>query len=146
MLCCISHITLLPVVTCVMNVRDQMRPNVFHKLLSISLPPEQVCSQTTECQVYQYVPNIDFSEQFVSKQQIILQLIHFFLWVDDHPCMASRLCFIAQLIYWQVRNIFPRISLHDLPCQRTMKISFSGIKFLRGFSFWQFFCSPSRNP
>ena len=50
-----------------------------HKLLSISLPHEQVCSQTIEYQVYQYVPNIDISEQFVSKLWTVLQLIHILL-------------------------------------------------------------------
>ena len=38
--------------------------------------------------------------------------------------MAARLYFIAQSFYAQVRNIFPHISLHDLPCDGTMKISF----------------------
>ena len=48
-------------------------PNVCHMLLFISLPHEQVCSQTSKHQVYQYVSNIDISEQFVSK----LWIIHF---------------------------------------------------------------------
>ena len=54
-------------------------PNVCHKLLSISFPHEQVCSQTMKYQVYQYVPNVDMSEQFVSKLWRILQLIQFLL-------------------------------------------------------------------
>ena len=54
-------------------------PNVCHRLSSISLPSEQVCSQTIESQVNQYVPNIDISEQFVSKLLTILQMIHFLL-------------------------------------------------------------------
>ena len=49
--------------------------SVCHKLLSISLPHEQIGSQTIKYQASQYVPNIDVSEQFVSKQLIILQLI-----------------------------------------------------------------------
>ena len=28
---------------------------------------------------------------------------------------------IVESFYWQVRNIFPHISSHDLPCHRTMK-------------------------
>ena len=52
-------------------------PNVCHKLLSISFPHEQVCSQTIKYQVYQYVPNRDISEQCVSKLWTILQLIQF---------------------------------------------------------------------
>ena len=89
-------------------------PNVWHMLLSISLPHEQDCSQTIKYHVYQYEPKKDISEQFVSQLWTILPLIHFLLlWIDDHPCMALRLCTIAQLFYSQVRNIFPRISLHD---------------------------------
>ena len=86
-------------VACVLLCDECMRSNVLivcHILLSISVPHEQVCSQTKEYQASQYVPNIDTSEQFVSKPQIILQLIHFILLkVDDHPCIAVRLCIIA---------------------------------------------------
>ena len=121
-------------------------PNVCHMLLSISLPHGQVWSQTIKYQVYQYVPSIDMSEQFVRKLWKILQLIHFLLlWTDGHPCMALRVCIIAQLFYSQIRNIFPRISLHDLPCHKTMKISFrhQGSPWLL---FLTIFCSTSRNP
>ena len=94
-------------------------PNVCHKLSSISLPHERVCSQTIKYQVHQYVANTDISEQFLSKLWTILQLIQFLLlYIDGHPCMASRLQIIIELF------IFPRISLHDFPCHRTMKISF----------------------
>ena len=76
-------------------------------------------------QVYQYVPNTDISEQFVSKLWTILQLTHFLLlWMDDNPRMVSRLCIMVALFYSPVRNFFPRISLHDLPCHRTKKILF----------------------
>ena len=54
-------------------------PNVCHMLLSISLPHEQVCSQTIKYQVYRYVPNTDVSEQFVSKLWTIHQLIQLVL-------------------------------------------------------------------
>ena len=71
------------------------------------------------------VPSTDISEQFVSKQLIILQQIHFLLLQNDgHPSMASRLFTTAQSIYLQIRNIFPHISLIDLPHHWTMKISF----------------------
>ena len=35
LLCCVSHITTLLVFTCMMNVRDQTRQSVWHKILSI---------------------------------------------------------------------------------------------------------------
>ena len=100
-------------------------PNVCDKLLSISLPHEQVCSQTTKYQVYHYVPSIDMSEQIVSKMWTILQLIHFLLlqidvihaWCCDFEKLLSR-------FYEQIRNIFPHISLRDLPCHWTKKILF----------------------
>ena len=75
-----------------------------------------------------------------------LPLIHFLLlWIDDHPCMALRLCIISQLCYSQVRNICPRISLHDLPCHRPMKISFRH-QVSPWLSFLLFFNSSRRNP
>ena len=43
---------------------------------------------------------------------------------DGHPCMALQLCIIVESFYSQVRNIFPHISLHDLPCHRTKKMLF----------------------
>ena len=46
------------------------------------------------------------------------------LQIDGHPCMELRLGTIAQLFYSQVRNVFPHISLHDLPWHRTKKILF----------------------
>ena len=98
---------------------------VSHMLWSMFWSIVQVCSLTIEYQVHQSELEKDISETFVSKRQIILQQIHFLrLQKDGHPSMALRLCFIAQLFYWQVRNIFPRISSRDLPCHRTMKISF----------------------
>ena len=62
-----------------------------------------------------------------------------------HPCMASRLCIIVASFYSPVRNIFLCISLHDLPCHKTMKILFLH-RFPRGFCFCQFFYSRVRNP
>ena len=98
---------------------------VCQKFWSILWPHEQVCSRTIHYQVYQYEPHAHISEQFVSKLWIVLQLIPFILlYFGGHQGMASRLWTIARLFYSQVRNIFPRISLHDLPYHRTMKISF----------------------
>ena len=33
--------------------------------------------------------------------------------------MESQLCVTVELFCWTVRNIFPRTSLHDLPCHKT---------------------------
>ena len=116
-------------------------PNVCHMLVTNSLPHEQVCSQNIKYQVQQYVPFIShfrtICEQTVENS--------FPLWFDDHPCMVLRLCLIAQLFYSPNRNVFPRISLHDLPCRRTMKIL-----FLPQVSPWLLFLvifhSSGRNP
>ena len=52
-------------------------------------------------------------------------LTHFpLLKFDGHPCMVLRLCIMVESFNSQVRNIFPLISLHDLPCRRTKKIRF----------------------
>ena len=59
--------------------------------------------------------------------------------------MASRLCLIVASFYSPVRNIFPRISLHDLPCHRTMKISFRH-QVSAWLVFLVIFPSPGRNP
>ena len=121
-------------------------PNVWHMHLSILLPHEQVCSQTMRYHVSQHVPNTDISEQCVGKLWTILQLIHFLiLQIDDHPCMTLRLCTVSGWFCSPVRNIAPHISLHDLLCHMTMKISFR-----HQVSPWLLllviFCSPDRNP
>ena len=74
-------------------------PNVCHKLLSISLPHEQVCSQIIEYQAYQYVSNIDILQQFVSKPLTILQLPR----IGGRHGVALRLCIIVQLKFKLLR-------------------------------------------
>ena len=59
------------------------------------------------------------------------------------PCMALLHCIIAQLFYSPIRNFFPRISLHDLPCHKTMKISFRH-QVSPWLLFLTIFCSPGR--
>ena len=55
----------------------------------------------------------------VTKIYTILQQIPFLLlWIDDHQCMELQLCVTVELFCLPVRNIFPRTSLHDLPCHR----------------------------
>ena len=56
-------------------------------------------------------------QQFVSKLLTILQQIPFFIrCIGGRQCMVLRLCITVGLFYSPVRNIFPRISLRDLPC------------------------------
>ena len=93
---------------------------VCDKLWSILWSIVQVCSQTTKYQVSQYEPNTDISEHFVSKLWTILQVTHFLLLnIESHLCMALRLCVIVESFYSQVRNIFPHISLRNVPCHET---------------------------
>ena len=71
--------------------------------------------------------------------------LHFLLLnIDGHPCMELRLCITAKLFYSQVRNIFQRISLHDLPCRGTKKILFLHQVSLKPWS--TVFFGSSRNP
>ena len=82
----------------------------------------QVYSQTIKYQVYQYGPNIVMSK-FMSKPWTTLQLIQFLLLqIDGHQYMKLRLCTIVKYNCLRVRNMFLRISLHDLPYHRTKKI------------------------
>ena len=106
--------------------------NVCHKLLSISSPHEQGCSQTIKYQVYQYVPTIDISEQFVSRLWTILPLTQFLLFlICGHPGMTSRLCTIVWCFTRQFAISFHAFFLHDLPCHRTMKRKCPRQVFLR---------------
>ena len=49
--------TILSVVILVMMVGYQNELSVYHRLLSIVWLLEQICSQTKECKVHQFVPN-----------------------------------------------------------------------------------------
>ena len=68
LLCCVTHLTILPKFTCVMNVDVKTRQTFVTCFLTISCPHEQVCSRTTKYRAYQYEPDTDISQQFVSKQ------------------------------------------------------------------------------
>ena len=99
---CFPHNTTVWILHMCAECKRSNALNVCHKLQSIALLHEQVCSRTIKYQVCQYEPNIDISEQFVSKLWTILQLIPFLLlWIDNHPSMALRLeklfsCFIRK--------------------------------------------------
>ena len=111
-------------------------PRVCHMLLSFTLPHEQVCSRTIKYQVYRYMPNMNISQQFVSKLWTILQLIQFLLfyihtWRRDFVQTVS--CFIRKFA----------ISFHAF-LRKTFHVTGPwrycfGIKFLLGFCFWKFF-------
>ena len=98
-------------------------PNVFQMLLSISLPHEQACSQNIKCQVLpiraRYIHLRTICEQTVDNSPTDSFSSSFNLWSSMH---GAATFLIVELFYSQIRNIFPHISLHDLPCRRTKKI------------------------
>ena len=109
-----------------MNVRDHKRANRLSRDFVHFVSHEQVCSRTIKYQVYQYETSMDISEQSVSKLQTVLQQIQFLLllWISGRQSMVLRLCVAVELFCSPFRNIFPHISLRDLPCHRTtMKYS-----------------------
>ena len=139
--CCISpHDTVVWIHMCDECLRSNVL-SVCHRLWSISWQHEQVCSRTTEYQVYQYGPNTGISEQSVSRPLTILQPFPFLLpWAGGRQCMVLRLCIVVELFCSPVHNIVPRTSLHDIPYHRTMR------KCLRQvFQNKIAFCSSSRD-
>ena len=97
---------------------------VCHRLWSISWSIVQVCSRTTEYQVFQYVPSTSISRLFVSILVTILQLIQVPLsWNDGDPSKDLRLCTTTLSLCSPVRNISQRISEHVLPCRKTAQPS-----------------------
>ena len=84
----------------------------------------QVCWQTRECRVSQFVPNISIFRQFVSKLEMILRLIQVVpVWIDDHPGKDLKLCKTAPLFCLRIHSISQRIFEHVLPCHKTMQPS-----------------------
>ena len=75
---CLPHDTIACIHMCDECKRSNA-PNVCYKLLSISLQHEQIFITDQKYRVCQYEPNINISEQFVSKLWTILQLIQFLL-------------------------------------------------------------------
>ena len=59
--------------------------------------------------------------------------------------MELQLCFIVESFYSQVRNIFPHISLRDLPRHRTKRIFIYASGFPEAL-IGSFSLAPSRNP
>ena len=109
---------------------------------------EQVCSRTINIKSINAGQVQAFSEQAVSKFLTILQQIPFLLpWIGGRQCTVFRLCISVGLFCLPIRNIFPHISLHDLPCHKTMKrclyqISLNKVAFLlQQQRFWIQTCS-----
>ena len=117
---CFPHGSVVRINLCEKCKRSNVR-NVCHMLSSTSWWHEQTCLQTTRYQIYQYELKTDISEKCVSKLLTILQQILFLLWLDGRHYMELRLCVTVDSFCSQVRNIFPRISVHDHLCHRTMK-------------------------
>ena len=94
-------------------------------------------------------------EQLVSKILTILNQIPFLLpWIGGRQCMVLRLWKAVELFCSPLRNIFPRISLHDLPYHRIMRkclrlIPQSQAAFLslqQKFCNQIYFCNCPQNP
>ena len=97
--------------------------NVCHMLLSILWPHEQVCSRTIKIAGLQIrAKHRQFRticEQTVDSSPTDPFSSSLKWWSSKHGVATLNNC---SVVFSQVRNIFPRISLHDLPCHRTMKI------------------------
>ena len=86
MLSRVTHMTILSVVTCVMNVWNQTGKTFVTSFLSIWWLIEQACLPTRECQVHQFVPSRSMSRQFASILLTTLQPIQVpRSWNVDHP-------------------------------------------------------------
>ena len=85
-------------------------PNVCHRLWSILWSHVQLCWLTIEYPFYQFVPDLDISEQFVNILLTIFpQISILLLWIDGHQCMELTLCIIVQWFVCQFA-----ISFHTL--------------------------------
>ena len=119
--CSVTHITILPVFTCVMNVRYQ---SIQAFVTGFGPFGDRSCKFVHwpfEYQVFQYVPSISISEQFESILLTILPRISILLWNDGHQCMELILCGVVELSCSPTHNIVPHISWHALPCHKTTK-------------------------
>ena len=107
---------------------ERMRANVLNvcRMISSTSWWHGQAWLTIKYRSYEYEPNTDIWGQFVSIVLTRLQQILFLLlWIDGRQYMELRLCVIVAMFYSPVRNIFPRISLHDFPFHRTMRKCFA---------------------
>ena len=117
-MCCISHVATLPVITRVMTVRNQ----TSQAFVTSSCPfcdcpcqfvygPWNVWS-TSLCQIHTFQDEL--SADF--RQFSTVSNFSFFEF-DGRQDMVSRPDTVGQ----SIRNICPRTSSHDLPCQKTKR-------------------------
>ena len=108
MLSRVSHMTMLSVVTCVVNVEIQRAKRGSQAPVHL-VTDRQVCSLTKECQVYQFVPGTSISRQFVSILLTILQHCQVPLRIVAHIALSRaaggrifvfRLSFALTLPHW----------------------------------------------
>ena len=98
MLSRVTHMTILSVFTCVVNVRNQ-----YCQLSVTCLSPfcDYSCTfvdRPQECLVFQFVPGTSISKQFVSMRVTVLRLIQVLpVWIDDHPSKDLKLWKTAPL-------------------------------------------------
>ena len=112
----ISHMTILSVFTCVMNVWNQ------------SIQAFVTCFgplSDWSCKFVHWplnLPCISISEQFESTLLTILPRISILLLGSDgRQGMELILCRVVESSCWPTHNIVPHISGHDLPHHKTMK-------------------------
>ena len=114
--------TILFEFTSVMNVWDQTCQAFVAGSGPFSDGTSKLVSRTIKFQVYPYEPNTSISEQFVSTLLTSLQQIRcLLLWIYGRQHMQLRLCILVEFFRSPVRNLSPRISLHDLPYRWTMR-------------------------
>ena len=120
--CSITHVTILFVFTCMMNIRYQ----AIQALVTGSGPfRNRSCKFVhwpQNIKVFQYVPSTSISENFESiLLTILLQISILPLWNDGHRCMESIICRVVASSCWLTHNIVPHIFGHDPPYRRTTK-------------------------
>ena len=116
----LTHMTILSVFTCMMNIWNQSIQTFVTGLGPFLWWIVQVCSLTIEYRVVQVVPSIRISEHFESILVTIIQQISLLLlWSGGHRCMVWILCRVVVSSCLPTHNIVPRISLHDQPYHKT---------------------------
>ena len=115
----ITHMTILFIFTCVMDVRYQpiqsfvtdVDPFRYRSCKFVHWPES---SNTCQVQAFQK----QFERILLT---ILLQISILPLWNDGHRCMEYILCRVVESSCLPTHNIVPHISWHDLPHRRTTK-------------------------
>ena len=129
------------------DFKESNAPSVCHKLWSIWWLLVQICSQNIECLVRRCVPNTDnfrtfWEHTFDNSPTDPSSSSSLNLWSSMHGVATLKNCFVVLFANSQ-KN--PRISWHDLPRHKTMKISVRH-QVSPWLLFLEFFHSPGRNP